>query len=841
MVYLLLLIVSLSFTGCAPTSGGAPAAIRLVDDFEASLVDGKPAAPDVKPPRTEWRFDGDAHPATWEAGGAKDKAAAAALAAMRGWEAGPGIDGLAIRNGRLTATSTAEFPILHVERTPVHADQDLLYSVQVRMRASAGTNLQMAFAREEKVDLAQAVKDAGDFPWSTTTPIVAGDQMRTYVLRPRRPVSSDGTRHVLLRPTDAAGAHFEIESVRLVFRKEHLAGIPPGVGWQGLSEIYHETIVARSPESIRFPVRLPARPWLDLSIGTIEDGPVTFRVGLSRKGSAGGSGGGGSETALLERTITRPHRWESVPIDLGGFAGEKVALSLTLSSGKSGAIGFWGSPVVRSRGATPARAATERAVPGDPPQGVILIWADTLRRDHLGVYGYARETAPNLRRLAGEGALFEHCVVQATWTKVSTPSLLTSLYPTSHRVHDFSDRIAASATTLAEVYRDAGYATLSMSSILFTGAFTNLHQGFEEVHEDGSLPDQESSKTAREYVDRLLPWLETHRDAPFFVFLHVADPHDPYKPYAPYDTMWGDPSKAAEHERQMKEVRKVIADPLLRRFGMPTRDEIAKAGFDPDAYVAVDRDWYDGSIRGMDAEIARLVERLRTLGLEGKTVVAFTGDHGEEFHDHGRSFHGQSTYGELANSALILWGPGVIPPGAVIGESVQTIDLMPTLLSMSGLVPPKEAQGRSLVPLLAASGSRPGSSGQVVAGTGDAPPAGWEERPAISEKIPTPDGSGGPPPRDTSSKAITLGGWKLIHNIVRPEGKPEYELYDALKDPLNKNDQAGAHPEIVERLTAALASWQTGAESVRLKADTDAAKNMSQEELERLRSLGYIQ
>ena len=126
--------------------------------------------------------------------------------------------------------------------------------------------------------------------------------------------------------------------------------------------------------------------------------------------------------------------------------------------------------------------------------------ADTLRSDHLDAYGYARQTAPTLTAMASRGALFSHCVTQATWTKVAAPTLMTSLYPSTHGVADFSDRLSASARTLAESYREAGAATLSLCSIPFTGKFTNLHQGFEELHEDTSLSDQDSSKTAREYV-----------------------------------------------------------------------------------------------------------------------------------------------------------------------------------------------------------------------------------------------------------------------------------------------------------------------------------------------------
>src|SRR5207247_6130826 len=106
-------------------------------------------------------------------------------------------------------------------------------------------------------------------------------------------------------------------------------------------------------------------------------------------------------------------------------------------------------------------------------------------------------------------------------------------------------------------------------------------------------------------------------------------------------------------------------DPRLRRMGspMPTSEELRKAKVDPEAQFAHDRDWYGGSIRGLDAEIGRLLERLRGLGLAARTLVVFTADHGEEFLDHGRTFHGQSVYGELNNMPLILWRPGAIAAG----------------------------------------------------------------------------------------------------------------------------------------------------------------------------------
>ncbi len=785
--------------GCAREPKGGPVALRLVDAHEPGRVEGR-LAEAAPPARTEQRFDGE-----------RPEGLAEKVAATWGWEAGPGVAELAVRDGRLVGRTTTDFPLLHLDWPEATAGGDTMHAIEVRLAVSAGETLGVDGSDDEEVDLAEVVGRARDWPWDTTAKLGPGGEMQTIALRPPRAV--EATRHLLLRPTDAPGAEFAIESVRIVFRREHLAGIPSGVSYQGLGQVFRETLVARSPEALRFPLEVPKDGFLDLAIGTVEEGPVTFLVELA---TAAGAAGG---APLLERTVTTPHRWEPIAIDLTALAGRSGTLSLSLAAGAEGTIGLWGSPVVRARGARPAEEAA------GAPRGVVLLWVDTLRRDHLGAYGYERSTSPVIDRLAAEGARFEHCITPATWTKVATPSLLTSLHPSSHGVLEFSQRLPAAATTLAEIYREAGYATLSMSSVLFTGQFTNLHQGFEELHEDTSLPDRRSSKTARVYVDRLLPWLTAHRDVPFFVFLHVTDPHDPFEPAAPYDALWADPEGKAEHERQLREVRKVIEEPLLKVFGMPTRAELERAGFDADAFVDYDRGWYDGSILGMDAEVGRLLERLGEFGLDRDTLVVLTGDHGEEFLEHGRMFHGQTTYGELANVPLVIRWPAAVAAGQVVGETVSTVDLMPTLLAASGLPAPAEIQGQSVLSLIAAS---------------DGPP--FRERPVLVEKhlIKEP-GIGGPPPVDTESFALVSEGWKLVHNTVRPRGGPEFELYDLEEDPLDSRDLAGEHREVVTRLAPELAALRERLAAARLPADEEAAKSLSPEELERLKSLGYVQ
>src|SRR3989441_1143780 len=363
-----------------------PVAIHLVDLFRPAMLEGEPPGSAFPASSAEWRFSGPPPTPPPER-----------LAATRGWEAGPGVEDLAVRGVGLTGRTTTDTSLLHLERTAGLDARKTLLALEVRLRVSAGGYLFADFLESEKFNSDAVISNMVEFPWRMAqTPIVAGGAMQTYRLPPPRRMTAAEIRHVTIQPTEAAGARFEIESVRLDFAPDAPEDAPSGVSWRGLSEIYHETLVSRSPGRIRMSVALPERPWLDIALGTVGQGPLTFRVRVPRSG--GGRDGEIGRT-VLERTVTRPDRWEAAPVDLSPFAGEKVELELSLASEKAGSVGFWGSPVVWSlRPVSPSPQARD----GDlgPPQGVILILADTLRRDHLDAYGYPRPTAPKHRPLA---------------------------------------------------------------------------------------------------------------------------------------------------------------------------------------------------------------------------------------------------------------------------------------------------------------------------------------------------------------------------------------------------------------------------------------------------------
>ena len=641
-------IALFSLTGCGHADNAA--VLRLVDLFTEDMVRNTPTKI-VRGGETDaWNF--------------AEPPEAPRASPTLGWKAGAGVSGLRVRDGRLTGRTTTATPILYLERTAGLDNADVLHAIEVRARASEGENLMAHVQGAGDLDfeaMAGRMRRMSQ-PWQFTTPLIPGDNLQTITLRTSRSIRMSGIHKIFIRPTDAKGAQFEIESVRLISRQQHLARIPSGVGWQGLGEIYHESLVSRAPESIEMEAGLPARAWLDLHVGTVNDSPVTFTVRLGEPGSKAAGG-----TVLLQRTVTTPDRWEATPIDLSAHGGSTVTLSLSLSAVEPGALGFWGTAAIRTREGQSPRAtqplSADLGAGNRAPQGVILVVADTLRRDHLNPWGHGRQTVPALAGLVSEGALFLDNISQASWTKASVPAILSSLYPSSSRVKQTADRLPAAATTLAEVYHEAGYATVSYASNQFTGKFTNLHQGFEELHERASFPNDSfagmyRSKTARDCVDRAADWIEAHREEPFFVFLHVLDPHSPFEPRRPYSTVWSGAAGRDEFDKSVEQVRKAIAVSNMKAQVTPTADEVRESGIDRDAFLSYTKGWYDGSILGMDAEIARLMERLGGLGLADKTLLAFTSDHGEGFQEHNYMWHGQTIYGESGYPLYSSWRTG---------------------------------------------------------------------------------------------------------------------------------------------------------------------------------------
>ena len=615
-------------------------------------------------------------------------------------------------------------------------------------------------------------------------------------------VSAGFTHPLAIMPTDDLYATVAIDFIELVPRKETL-GAPVGRASIGKLEDYRNTLYARAPASIAFDVPVPkASPVLRFGMGVSLKTPVTFRILASPSGSE-----------LFSKTLSDPDHWEDADVDLSAYAGTTAHIVLDTTSKSPGAVGFWANPLVLSR--TSPRRPT-----------VLLYVVCTLRPDHMSLYGYSRETTPFLKQFGASSVVFDDAVAQASWTKASVPSILTSLQAYTHGLVDEADTIPKGASTLAEQLRAAGYVTASIVANPFAGRASGLDRGFDYAMEYPVVQRQRTDAVDRgtdsAAINRaILPWLDRHRDEPLFLFILSTDPHAPYRPPAEFEKLFSNPAETEQFNRDYAKLRDV------RAYGggaTVTRAEIRAKGIDPDTFIrrAVDR--YDGEIAHNDRSFETLVSRFKELGLLDNTLVVFASDHGEEFWEHGLGAHGHSLYAELIHVALLMSNPKLIPHPGRVPEVVQLVDIAPTVLDLLGLKSVEGLEGRSLAPLL---NGRP-SAAPV---------------PAMSTKLtlPVAKPGGGVPENLTDTIARVESDWKLIYRpqAARAHMQP-LELYDRRSDRADMTDVLAQHPDVADRMKQAVLKWMDQENAVKARIGPGGSKPLDRNTLDRLRSLGYL-
>ena len=332
---------------------------------------------------------------------------------------------------------------------------------------------------------------------------------------------------------------------------------------------------------------------------------------------------------------------------------------------------------------------------GPKPTHFILITIDTLRADHLGVYGYARDTSPALDALAREGKAFARCYAQSVTTRASHASLFTATYPRTHGVLS-NFEVYLDRPSLFTVLRARGYTTAGfVSSAVLNRNFGVQHQ---LDHFDDTLTTTElnrpsmSERPARDTLAAALAYIEEQSSGrPFFVWIHLIDPHGPYAAPVEPDRFVGD-AHAKPGQRSLPLGASNVG------FGDIPKYQIIGGKADPDYYVAR----YDAEIRYADDELAAFFSRLRELDLYDQTLLVVTADHGETLDEptHHRHFaHEFLTYEEDARIPLIVREPaGGRRLAALDADAlVLSIDVAPTLLDLLGAQIPAEFEGRSLL------------------------------------------------------------------------------------------------------------------------------------------------
>jgi arylsulfatase A-like enzyme len=439
-------------------------------------------------------------------------------------------------------------------------------------------------------------------------------------------------------------------------------------------------------------------------------------------------------------------------------------------------------------GAGCGRAPTSATPPaGAAAHNVIFILVDTLRADHLPLYGYARDTSPNLTALARESLLFTNARSQATCTFPSVNSMLTSRSGAAFLGQPGGALgIPAGIPGLAELLRARGLRTAAVSASPIVRRSPSRFnpgggygRGFDTFQEDCVW------KAADCVTDQALPHL-ANDPRPLFLYLHYIDPHGPYAPPAGYRRRFalGQPEKEF--------VRK--GDPN------PISDWLYKHGPNPGltaADLAYLVDLYDDKIAFFDGQLARLLASLRAVNLLDDSLVVFAADHGEEFREHGDVKHCHNLFDTTLRTPLLLRLPG--GRGRVIDAPVSNLDIVPTVLDLLAIPPGTAAfEGRSL---------RPAAEGRPL------PPAYQSAA-------------------QGALRGIADGKLKLVRNLATGR----VALYDLSADPRETHDVGATRRPEAHRLAEALTAWLARTES----GPAGEAVRRATEADRRLRSVGYL-
>ncbi len=464
------------------------------------------------------------------------------------------------------------------------------------------------------------------------------------------------------------------------------------------------------------------------------------------------------------------------------------------------------SPLAASTGPASASAdsAGMRPETADRPVNVILISLDSLRADHVGCYGYERDTTPTLDRLAKQGIRFADAHSTSSWTLPTHLTMFTSLYQLAHGVTVDTMTLDPLIPTLGTVFEKEGYATAGFVSAPYTAATYGYNRGMD-VYEDlseayGHRDEARSAVVAPEITKRGIEWMEKHAGEPFFMFLHYFDIHYDYTSPPPFDTMF-DP-----HYDGPMDGRYFIESKAIHP-GMPERDL--------EHILAL----YDGEIRFTDGYVAKVLDALDRLELVDNTLVMVVSDHGDEFFEHRNKGHHRSLYDEVLAVPFIVRMPGGKHAGTVVDEPVTLIDIAPTLIDAAGLERPAGMAGVSLLPAIAGDSS-------VLEG-----------RPIYSEFF---DKRG-----FNLQVARRLSDRKLIQHfnrLLHPRS-PSVELFDLASDPGERNNVAEQDSDAVRAGLTEMAGWLEeewrAYRAIQAASVGGATLHHDQAMTERLRSLGY--
>jgi arylsulfatase A-like enzyme len=497
---------------------------------------------------------------------------------------------------------------------------------------------------------------------SIRIPLGAPGESASYEIKERiiRYHGAGKVDHIWIIPSDQ-NARVEIESFQALDRTNAvLRGAPFSAGYENVGDEIRKVLFVATPTEITYHVNVPQKnPRLEFGLSSSgDDVPTTFEVSVGR---------GGRQQTVFSSEVTGERRWYDHQVDLSRWAGGTIDVTFKTSANKR-VLGLWSNPVMVGEPM--------------PNPNVVIYLIDALRADHLGAYGYDRNTSPVFDSLCPKGTLFERAYSNGTTTKYSIPSLFTSNPIAATGVRHQADVLPNKFPTLAEILRTMGYATASFLTNENAGPFSGSHQGFSRLFTRpffGRYSENPDTPVNAGVLigDVMQDWIRQNADRNFFLYVHTVDPHGPYDP----------PKDYRHYFNALESVTPVARD---RHYDAPWNKSQTVEG-----RIAL----YDGEVEYGDVHLGRFVDMLDAAGVLDNTIIVVTADHAEFLGERGLWGHSVPMFVQGSHIPLLIVGPG-FPAGARVGEPVQILDIMPTALEAMGFEPdPVLLQGKSLLPL----------------------------------------------------------------------------------------------------------------------------------------------
>jgi len=427
---------------------------------------------------------------------------------------------------------------------------------------------------------------------------------------------------------------------------------------------------------------------------------------------------------------------------------------------------------------------------GDNKYNIVVVVINALRADHLGCYGYARQTAPNIVKFSQDSIVFERAIAQSYWTLPNLASLFTSKFLSTHNLDSRDKRLNTNEATLAEILKAYGYSTAAFTCGLDTASAYGLNEGFDIYNE---YQGEEPVGSFMDAMPKAVSWLNKNKDGKIFLFLHSYDTHPPYK-----NSVENYFDQAYKGIFSGPPLDYTMLKNINGKLYSPPGGQVNLSG--EDIKHIINR--YDDCIKYADKFFGNLIDELKRLGLYDKTIVILCADHGEELGDRGtfNRFGNRNLYQEVIRVPLIIRYPQIQPKGKKIHSLVGMIDLMPTVLDLLHIPLKHDLEGVSLAAIIKTEKDIPVHDYVISQASADR----W----AI----------------------LRNDGWKLLYCAQKSE------LYNINNDPLERANLIERNPDVHIALMKDFLSWRS------LHEDKNKADNLIKLDpklIENLKKAGY--